>query len=100
MDPLFLLFPPLSLPPQVFCLNFSSVTTPELLLKTFGHSCDCKSRGHTMELLWHLLNSGNSWSSSVMRLTHKTLINIMVRWREDREWRDETREWQKRRNGG
>ena len=53
-----------------------------------------------MELLWHLLNLGNGWSSSVMRLTYKTLINIMVRWREGREWRDETREWQKRRNGG
>ena len=35
-----------------------------------------------MELLWHLLNLGNGWSSSVMRLTYKTLINIMVRWRE------------------
>ena len=42
MDPLFLLFPHLSLSPQVFGLNFSSATTPELLLQTFGHSCDCK----------------------------------------------------------
>ena len=46
MDPLFLLFPPLSLSPslspQVVGLIFSSVTTPELLLKTFDHYCEYK----------------------------------------------------------
>ena len=36
MDPLFLLFPPLS--PQAVGFNFSSATTPELLLKTFDDS--------------------------------------------------------------
>ena len=30
------------LPPQVVGLNFSSVTTPELLLKTFDHYCGYK----------------------------------------------------------
>ena len=32
----------LSLSPQVVGLNFSSVTTPELLLKTFDHYCEYK----------------------------------------------------------
>ena len=32
--------------------------------------------------LWDPLNSGSGWSSSVMRLTYQTLINIMVRGRE------------------
>ena len=43
MDPLFLLFF-LSLFLQVVGLNFSSATTPELLLKTFDHYCEytCK----------------------------------------------------------
>ena len=41
MDPLFLLFF-LSLFPQVVGLNFSSATTPELLLKTFDHYCEYK----------------------------------------------------------
>ena len=41
MDPLFLLFF-LSLSPQVVGLNFSSATTPELLLKTFDHYCEYK----------------------------------------------------------
>ena len=41
MDPLFLLFF-LSLFLQVVGLNFSSVTTPELLLKTFDHYCEYK----------------------------------------------------------
>ena len=41
MDPLFLLFF-LSLFLQVFGLNFSSATTPELLLKTFDHYCEYK----------------------------------------------------------
>ena len=31
-----------SLSPQVVGLNFSSVTTPELLLKTFDHYCEYK----------------------------------------------------------
>ena len=35
-------FPPLSLSPQVLGLNFSSVTTPELLLKTFDRYCEYK----------------------------------------------------------
>ena len=33
---------PLSLSPQVVGLNFSSATTPELLLKTFDHYCEYK----------------------------------------------------------
>ena len=54
-----------------------------------------------MESLWHPLNSGSSWSSSVMRLTYQTLINMVRgREREEREGRDETRERQKRRKGG
>ena len=32
----------LSLSPQVVGLNFSSATTPELLLKTFDHYCEYK----------------------------------------------------------
>ena len=51
-----------------------------------------------MESLWHPLNSGSGWSSSVMRLTYQTLIN-MVRGRRGRG-RDETRKRQKRREGG
>ena len=34
--------PSLSLSPQVVGLNFSSATTPELLLKTFDHYCEYK----------------------------------------------------------
>ena len=46
-----------------------------------------------MESLWHLLNLGSGWFSSVMRLTYQTLINMVRgRKREEREGRDEIRE--------
>ena len=53
--PLFSLPP---LPPQVVGLNFSSVTTPELLLKTFDHYCEYKRTPNGVVMAPAQLGSG------------------------------------------
>ena len=85
-----------SFSPQVVGLNFSSVTTPELLLKTFDHYCEYKRTPNGVVIA--LTQLGKWLVLFCDEINLPDLIN-MVRGRE-REGRDETRKGQKRRKGG
>ena len=81
---------PLSLSPQVVGLNFSSATTPELLLKTFDHYCEYKRTPNRVIMAPAQLGKWLVLFCDGINLPDLDKYG-------EREGRDETREGQERR---